>query len=131
MPWNGGYKGPDAGLTNVQFLGSEPGGWLRYLVDTGLNVDVRAGVKGIYAARIFIGQIGAQGSGVPGPGSYMCAQLRHRPAGAPTWHVAPLCHGAPAADQGARHHHVGRGHHLLLASLSGHLNDPERVQMRG
>ena len=72
MPWNGGYKGPDAGLTNVQFLGSEPGGWLRYLVDTGLNVDVRAGVKGIYAARIFIGQIGAQGSGVPGPGSYMC-----------------------------------------------------------
>lgn len=73
MPWNGGYKGADAGLvSNMTFMGSEPGGWLRYQIDTGLNVDMSANVPGIYGARLFVGGIGAEGSSLPGAGNYMC-----------------------------------------------------------
>jgi hypothetical protein len=71
MVWTGGYRGADvATITGAVFIGSEAGGFLRYMLDTGQNIPQALTHKGIYAARLDITSIGMTG-GTPGAGNYM------------------------------------------------------------
>ncbi|MGD9893059.1 MAG: hypothetical protein AB7G13_31950 [Lautropia sp.] len=51
-------------------MGSEPGGWLRYLIETGTDIPAGIAHKGIYAARLEVTDMGMTG-GAPGAGNYM------------------------------------------------------------
>jgi hypothetical protein len=67
MPWTGGSPGFNAGsVINAQYLGSEPGGYLRYLLDTGFNVPIDLAIPGLYGVRLYVTNTSISGgSGIP------------------------------------------------------------------
>lgn len=54
----------------AEYMGDEPGGWLRYLIDTGHNEPWTSSIAGVFSVRFSGGRIWAAGL-IPADGSYM------------------------------------------------------------